>query len=74
MFSLQEKLSGYTKNQNRKTLEFFMYDKQELKRTAIQWISDWNERDIKKIMAHYADEVVFYSNTVTRRWGNADGM
>jgi SnoaL-like domain len=50
-----------------------MYDKQHLKRTAIQWISDWNERDIKKIMAHYADEVIFFSDTVMRRWGNADG-
>ncbi|MBB6109162.1 SnoaL-like domain-containing protein [Mucilaginibacter lappiensis] len=40
---------------------------------ALDWIDAWNKRDIDRIMTHYTDDVVFYSLTVTKRWGIADG-
>jgi ketosteroid isomerase-like protein len=43
------------------------------KALAADWINSWNNRDIDKIMDHYADEVEFHSPTVTKRWNIADG-
>jgi hypothetical protein len=40
---------------------------------ALDWIDAWNKRDIDRIMAHYTDDIVFYSLTVTKRWNIADG-
>jgi len=36
------------------------------------WISGWNARDLDAILAHYADDVVFYSPMIFRVTG-ADG-
>jgi SnoaL-like domain len=48
-------------------------DKEKLKQSAMQWIEDWNQRNIDKVMTHYADEVEFYSPTVIKRWNKAEG-
>ncbi len=40
---------------------------------ALDWIDAWNKRDINRIMTHYTDDIIFYSLTVTKRWGIADG-
>jgi hypothetical protein len=50
-----------------------MTDKQKLKQAAMQWIDDWNHRNIENVMDHYADDVRFYSPTVIRRWSEAEG-
>jgi hypothetical protein len=50
-----------------------MADKKELKKAALQWIHDWNHRNINNIMDHYADDVMFYSPTVIRRWNKPEG-
>ena len=48
-------------------------DKTELTTNAMQWLEDWNARDMEKIMKHYADDVVLYSPSVIRRWNVPDG-
>jgi SnoaL-like protein len=48
-------------------------DKEKLKQAALQWMSDWNQRDIENVMTHYADDVQFYSPTVIKRWKEAEG-
>jgi SnoaL-like domain len=48
-------------------------DKEKLKQSAMQWIEDWNQRNIDKVMTHYADEVEFYSPTVVKRWNKSEG-
>jgi hypothetical protein len=50
-----------------------MTDKKETEKLARLWMSDWNEKHIEKIMSHYADDVVFYSNTVITRWNEPSG-
>ena len=48
-------------------------DKEKLKQAALQWMDDWNGRKLENIMGHYAEDVEFYSPTVTRRWNKAEG-
>jgi hypothetical protein len=50
-----------------------MTDKPHLKKAALQWINDWNQRNIDDVMSHYAEDVKLYSPTVIRRWNKADG-
>jgi hypothetical protein len=44
-----------------------------IKTLALDWIAAWNKRDIDKIMYHYADNVIFYSPTVIKRWNSPEG-
>jgi ketosteroid isomerase-like protein len=44
-----------------------------LKEAANGWIAAWNSGDLKTLLDHYADDVVFYSSAATRRWNTADG-
>jgi hypothetical protein len=46
---------------------------EEIRAHASQWIAAWNQRDIEKIMEHYAEDIEFEANTVVRRWQKADG-
>ena len=39
----------------------------------MQWIDDWNHRNMENVMSHYADDVKFFSPTVIRRWNEAEG-
>ncbi len=48
-------------------------DKQKFKRAALQWMQDWNRRNIESVMEHYAEDVEFYSPTVIERWRCAEG-
>ena len=50
-----------------------MIDKQKLKQAAMQWIDDWNHRNIGNVMDHYSGDVKFYSPTVIRRWNETEG-
>jgi hypothetical protein len=50
-----------------------MIDKQKLEQAARAWMEDWNNRSIQNLMTHYADDVIFYSHTVTKRWGIQSG-
>ncbi len=36
------------------------------------WIAAWNARDLDKVAAHYADEVVYYSPRIEAVTGRAD--
>ena len=40
---------------------------------ARDWIDDWNGHDLDRILAHYADGVVFTSPIVSRIMGVEDG-
>lgn len=33
---------------------------------AAQWVADWNARDLDRVLAHYADDVVFRSPVAAR--------
>jgi ketosteroid isomerase-like protein len=37
---------------------------------ANDWLSAWNERDIDRILSHYADDVVFHSPRIALVMGN----
>ena len=50
-----------------------MEGSKELQSLVDDWIDAWNARDLDRIMAHYADSVVFEANTVVRRWDRPDG-
>jgi ketosteroid isomerase-like protein len=50
-----------------------MADLTGLKEAANSWIDAWNSGNIKGLMEHYADDVIFYSMAVTRRWNLASG-
>jgi SnoaL-like domain len=50
-----------------------MIDKVKLKKAALQWMEDLNQRNLEKLMQHYADGVEFYSPTVITRWQVSEG-
>jgi hypothetical protein len=50
-----------------------MTEKEKLKQAALEWLDDWNNRNLEKVMTHYADDVKFYSSTVIRRWNEVEG-
>lgn len=37
---------------------------------ANQWLAAWNDRDIDRILSHYADDIVFHSPRISRVMGN----
>ncbi|MEZ5997236.1 MAG: nuclear transport factor 2 family protein [Hyphomonas sp.] len=37
---------------------------------ASDWLSAWNDRDIDRILSHYADDVVFHSPRIALVMGN----
>ncbi|MEZ5946669.1 MAG: nuclear transport factor 2 family protein [Hyphomonas sp.] len=37
---------------------------------ANDWLSAWNDRDIDRILSHYADDVVFHSPRISLVMGN----
>jgi len=45
----------------------------EIRSAARQWIEAWNDKDLDRIMEHYAADVEFEANTVVTRWHKADG-
>jgi hypothetical protein len=51
-----------------------MIDNKKLQQAAIQWVDDWNHRNIEQVMSHYSEEVLFYSPTVIRRWNQPKGI
>jgi ketosteroid isomerase-like protein len=42
-------------------------------RFAEEWIQAWNQRDLERILAHYAEDVTLCSPVVARLLGIADG-
>jgi ketosteroid isomerase-like protein len=46
----------------------------DMQALAAEWIESWNRYDLGRIMAHYADDVVFEANTVVKRWNRPDGQ
>jgi ketosteroid isomerase-like protein len=44
-----------------------MTDITKLREAANGWIDAWNSGDLKTILDHYAEDVVFYSSAATRR-------
>lgn len=40
---------------------------------ATDWIAAWNAHDLEKIMAHYADDILFTSPFINRLTGRNDG-
>lgn len=42
--------------------------------SAAGWISAWNSRDMKTLMQHYAEDVIFSSPAAARRSGIPDGQ
>jgi plasmid stabilization system protein ParE len=49
------------------------YTLQEKRAFAEHWIAAWNDRDLDRIVSHYADAVEFEAATVVRRWQRSDG-
>jgi ketosteroid isomerase-like protein len=49
-----------------------MTDFEKLRQAANGWIGAWNSGDLKLLLDHYAEDVVFYSAAANRRW-NPDG-
>jgi ketosteroid isomerase-like protein len=41
---------------------------------ATQWVADWNARDLDRILAHYADDVVFRSPIAARVRPDSGGI
>jgi ketosteroid isomerase-like protein len=41
---------------------------------AEEWITAWNERDLDRILSHYAEKVVFRSPRIVLVTGNATGV
>jgi hypothetical protein len=50
-----------------------MTDIVQLKEAAMGWIAAWNSGDLRSLLDHYADDIVFYSSAATRRWNTAGG-
>ena len=40
---------------------------------AAEWIGAWNAHDLDRILAHYADDIVFESSASTRITGDPSG-
>src|SRR5687768_8482878 len=49
-------------------------DLAQARAVAEEWIAAWNARDLERILAHYADDVVFSSPLVVTRYGEASGV
>jgi hypothetical protein len=47
--------------------------KQEAKRFADQWIAAWNSHDVNAILAHYEEDVEYYSPMIQRVTGETSG-
>jgi len=45
----------------------------EKRALAQHWIDAWNAHDLDRILSHYAPDVEFAADTVTRRWQRPDG-
>jgi ketosteroid isomerase-like protein len=41
---------------------------------AEEWVAAWNSHDLDRILAHYADDVVFASPHITERYGKPSGV
>jgi ketosteroid isomerase-like protein len=50
-----------------------MMDINKVREAASGWINAWNSGDLKSLLDHYAEDVVFYSSAATRRWNTSDG-
>jgi ketosteroid isomerase-like protein len=48
-------------------------DFNKVREAASGWINAWNSGDLKSLLDHYAEDVVFYSSAATRRWNTPDG-
>ena len=48
-------------------------DTKQMTVAAKDWIMAWNSGNLKKILDHYTDDVILYSNAAKRRWNAADG-
>ena len=49
-----------------------MIDNEQMLEIAAGWIKAWNTGDVKTLLEHCADDVVFYSTAAARRW-NVEG-
>jgi hypothetical protein len=50
-----------------------LVERKQLLEHARGWLNAWNSRDIDRLMQHYHDDVVYYSPTVMKRWGDPEG-
>ncbi|MDA1098046.1 MAG: nuclear transport factor 2 family protein [Proteobacteria bacterium] len=50
-----------------------MIELAEAERIAADWIDAWNAHDLDRVMAHYADDLVFVSPLIVARTGRKDG-
>ncbi|MGB8329508.1 MAG: nuclear transport factor 2 family protein [Polyangiales bacterium] len=46
-----------------------MISNQDAKRFAAEWIAAWNSHDVEKILAHYEDDLEYYSPMIPRVTG-----
>lgn len=51
-----------------------MIDKAKAETFAEEWIAAWNDRDLERVLSHYADSVEFSSPFVTPIAGEASGL
>lgn len=47
-----------------------MLDTNQADAFARDWVAAWNDRDIDRILSHYADNIVFHSPRIARVMGN----
>ncbi len=50
-----------------------MIDHEMAQHLAQAWIDAWNRHDLDAVMAHYAEDVEFYSPLIVKRLGIASG-
>ncbi|MGC3956938.1 MAG: nuclear transport factor 2 family protein [Verrucomicrobiota bacterium] len=41
---------------------------------ALEWLAAWNAHDVERILAHYAEDVEFFSPFVAKLTGNPEGV
>lgn len=51
-----------------------MVTKEQAAEFAEKWLAAWNSHDLDKVMAHYAEEVEYFSVFSTKLTGNGSGV
>ncbi|MBI1996261.1 MAG: nuclear transport factor 2 family protein [Deltaproteobacteria bacterium] len=51
-----------------------IFNHDEARKIAEDWIGAWNNRELDRIISHYADDVEFSSPTVMTRWVEPSGV
>ena len=50
-----------------------MITEQEAEKFAIDWIAAWNDHDLNRVMAHYKDDVEYFSMFVAKLTNDSSG-